>query len=280
MLTQTNRELEDDGLLYSQTNRSYAFNNNDLQSMQSTKRTLKIQKNLALNTGNLCKTSERTQANNSVKSFEEQLRNIEIDLITDSNQNILEDSPSIGLKSLSKNDGAQISSGKLSCREMDLLGRQASNQSMKSTNPLNSCQRDFLQISISRRQTDIEHTEELRPSNLSLDQSVQSFKSGSGSLSDIGFSPNDLKIHQESDKENYNVANFKMQSARDELSFAKKTFKDQAFANERQINTAEMKKFLLQPDESYGSEQICSNFGTFKRKISNESSFAKKIPIM
>jgi len=85
MLTQTNRELEDDGLLYSQTNRSYAFNNNDLQSLQSTKRTLKIQKNLALNTGNLCKTSERTQANNSVKSFEEQLRNIEIDLITDSN---------------------------------------------------------------------------------------------------------------------------------------------------------------------------------------------------
>lgn len=61
--------------------------------MQSTKRTLKIQKNTPRHTGALCKTSERTQAHGSVKSFEEQPRNIEIDLIQDSNEKTLFNSP-------------------------------------------------------------------------------------------------------------------------------------------------------------------------------------------
>lgn len=134
---------------------------------------------------------------------------------------------------------------------------------MKSSQTLNSEQRAFLQISIKRNQKEDncncdydgrDNLKSYKSSEQCEDQSPQSFKSGSGSLSDILFSPHELRKLQDSDKENVNVGNFKMQSAREELSFAKKPFKDQVFGNERQINTAEMKKFLLQPDESYGSE--------------------------
>ena len=132
-------------MLYSQTNRSHAYNNNDLQSDQSTKRTLKLPKNTPLHTGVLCKTSERTQAHASVKSFEEQLKNIEIDLISESNPRSMQGRASqIKDQTQRSEEGVLASSKRFSSREVDLLARQASSQSMKSLQSLNSSQRAFL----------------------------------------------------------------------------------------------------------------------------------------
>lgn len=276
----SNGDLDDNGLLYSQTNRSYMLNNTDLVSPLSTRRTLRMENNLMLHTDQLNKTSERStnnEMNSASRGLSTQFKGNDPTFQTIIEEDNRHPSHDFDLLGDFKHNSELMKAEKNSL-ETDLLGKENSKRTLSS---LNSQQREFLEISM--RQKNVESEKTLKSTKLVEFEPMMSektIKSGSGSLSDLQHSPKPLHFnaHSNQNKENINTSNLK-KAHFEEISFAKKPENDRVFGTEKQINTEEMKKYLMQTDESYNSDLICSNFGSLKA-LNESRSLVKQLPIM